>query len=314
MMKKVIKTHQNSSLWPSLPYEEWKDTLDTLHLWTQIIGKIKLKQNPFINQWWEVALYINARGMTTGRIPYRNFAFEIIFDFIDHTLTINTSKDKEKIIQLKPQTVKSFYAEFMKAFEAADISITISKKPSEISNAIDFDKDEEHVSYDKEQVKKWWQIQLQTSFILDDFRSHFRGKSSPVNFFWGSFDLNTTRFSGNILPDKIDWPKGYSFMRYAENEENFACGFWPGSEKFPHPAFYTYLYPAPKGCETIKTGPSIAYYNNHLSECLLPYEEVRKTKNSEKEILNFFQTTYSEYTKLAGWKTKEFEVLIPKIK
>jgi uncharacterized protein DUF5996 len=311
--KKTLEV-TNDLLFPSLPYEEWKDTLDTLHLWTQIVGKIKLKQSSFINHWWEVAFHINARGMTTGRIPYKNFAFEITFDFINHTVTIYTSTGKKIILLLRPQTVKSFYSEFMSALESVGILLTISQKPSEIPNAIDFDKDTTHASYDKEWVEKWWQIQLQASFILDTFRSRFRGKSSAVNFFWGSFDLNTTRFSGKLLPDKTDWPKGYAFMRYAENEENFACGFWPGGDKFPDPAFYTYLYPAPPGCETIKTGPSIAYYNKHLSECLLPYEKVRKTKNPEKEILAFFQTTYVEYTKLAGWNSKDFEEKIPKIK
>ncbi len=293
--------------WPSLPYEKWKETLDTLHLWTQVVGKIKLKQNPFLNQWWEVAFYLTARGMTTGRIPYQDEAFEIIFDFIDHKLIIHTSSGKQKTLKLKQRTVADFYNEFMQSLETLEIKIKINTKPSEMTITIPFNKDDKHGSYDKESVTKWWQIQLQTSFILDRFRTNFRGKSSPVQFYWGSFDLNTTRFSGKKLPDKTNWPKGYKFMRYAENEENFSIGFWPGDERSPHSAFYSYMYPAPKGCETINTGPEFAFFDKKLSECLLPYEDVRKTKNPEKEILNFFETTYKELAKLAGWNIKELK-------
>jgi hypothetical protein len=293
--------------WPSLSYDSWKETLDTLHLWMQIVGKIKLKQNEFLNHWWEVAFYITARGMTTGRIPYEGYAFEIDFDFIDHKLFIRTSRGEQKIIKLKSQTVNDFYKDFIQTLASLEIKVKINTTPSEIPNAIPFTKDSKHKSYDKTSVTNWWKVQLQTSFILDRFRSNFRGKSSPVLFYWGSFDLNTTRFSGEKLPDKTDWPKGYRFMRYAENEENFAAGFWPGDERFPQPAFYTYIYPVPKGCETIKTGLQIAYFNKKLSECILPYEEVRKTKNPEMEIINFLETTYKEFAKLAGWNIKELE-------
>ncbi len=297
--------------WPPLSHDSWKDTLVTLHMWTQIVGKIKLKQNPFINQWWEVAFYLTPRGLATGRIPYQDRAFEVIFDFIHHTLFILTSDGKEEKISLHPQSVAQFYTTFMKSLAKLGIEITINPIPSETTNTIPFSKDTKHVSYDKAFVATWHHIQLQSSFIFDKFRSPFRGKSSPVQFYWGSFDLNTARFSGKKLPDKKDWPKGYKFMRYAENEENFSSGFWPGDEKFPEPAYYAYMYPAPKGYESARFGPAIAYYNKKLSLCILPYEEVRKAKNPEKEIMNFLTTTYTEFAKLAGWNIQELTGPVP---
>ncbi|MDE2026223.1 MAG: hypothetical protein KGJ07_07045 [Patescibacteria group bacterium] len=298
-------------LFPTLPYDNWHDSLDTLHMWTQIVGKIKLRQNSFINHWWEVALFVTSRGLTTGRIPYGNSAFEISFDFVSYKLIIVTSNEREKIIPLEPCSVSDFYKECMLALNSLNIRININTIPSEVENPIPFEKDTKHRSYDGDYVKKWHTIQLQSSFILDEFRASFRGKSSPVQFFWGSFDLNSTRFSGKKLPDKLDWPKGYKFMRFAENEENYSHGFWPGNEKFPQPAFYAYLYPAPNGCENMNTGPLFSYFDTKLAECIFPYEEARKSKDPKKEILHFFQTTYNEYAKLAGWNIKQLQGSIP---
>lgn len=299
--------------WPLLPYTKWENTLETLHLWTQIVGKIKLQQNPYINHWWEVAFHVTSRGLTTGRIPYKNLAFEISFDFLFHKLQIITSEGKEKIIILKPQSVADFYREITDSLKDLGIESKINSIPSEMPGfSMPFENDKKHAAYDRDSVEKWHHILLQTSFILDKFRTNFRGKSSPVQFFWGSFDLNTSRFSGEKLPDKTNWPKGYHFMRYAENETNFSCGFWPGNKKFPEPAFYTYMYPAPKGCETINTGSFLSYFEKTLAECILPYKSARKTKNPEKEILRFLNTTYTEFAKLAGWNIKELEAKIPK--
>lgn len=298
-------------LWPSLPYDKWKDTLDTLHLWTQIAGKIKLRQNSFINHWWEVALYLTPRGLTTERIPYKNIAFAISFDFLLHKVQILTSEGKERTVVLKPRAVADFYKEFMFSLKELGIQIEINTIPSEIPNPIRFEDDFKHASYDKSYVQKWHQIQLQISFILDKFRSEFCGKSSPVQFFWGSFDLSTSRFSGEKLPDKTDWPKGYKFMSYAENEKNFACGFWPGDKRFPEAAFYSYLYPAPRGNENLNTGSVHSYFDTKLSEYILPYEKARKAKGPQKEILDFFQNTYSGYAKLAGWDIEKFKCIIP---
>lgn len=299
------------TVWPPLIYNQWQDTLDTLHLWLQIIGKTKLSLCPFLNQWWEVAFYVTSTGMTTGRIPYKNTVFSIDLDFINHSIIIRTDNGAEKIIHLHPMTVADFYSEFMDSLPRFGINVKITSTPSEITNPLPFKSDHTHCSYDKDAVYRWWRIQLQVSIILDQFRTSFRGKSSPVQFFWGSFDLNTTRYSGKILPDKTDWPKGYGFMRYAENEENFSVGFWPGDLRFPAPAFYSYLSPAPPGCESINTGPSISYFNQTLSECILPYEAVRKTKHPEREILSFINTTYAEYAKLAGWDVKELTGPVP---
>jgi hypothetical protein len=303
---------ETQSFWPSLPYKDWQETLDTLHLLTQIVGKIKLKQNPFLNQWWEVAFFVTSQGITTGRIPYKNSSFEISFNFIFHKLIIKTSKGAEKIIPLKSMSVSDFYEEVINSLQNLHINVTINTIPSEMPGFnTPFDKDNKHISYDREYVEKWHWVLLQTSFILDKFRSNFRGKSSPVHFFWGSFDLNTARFSGKKLPDKTDWPKGYHFMRFAENEENFSCGFWPGNKKFPKPAFYSYVYPTPAGCEMIKTGSTFSFFDKSLAECVFPYEDARKTKNPEKEILKFFNTTYREFAKLAQWNIKELEGITP---
>lgn len=295
---------QKLKIWPSLVYSEWKNTLDTLHMWVQIVGKVKLALCPFLNQWWEIAFYVTSTGLTTGLIPYKNKAFEVEFDFIHHNMVVRASNGIKRIILLRPYSVSEFYKEFMTTLKKLNIEVNIYTMPVEFLNPINFKDDNIHASYDKAYVENWWQIQLQTSFIFNRFRGAFRGKSSPVQFFWGSFDLNGTRFSGKTAtPPNI---KGYmgKIMKFAENEENFAYGFWPGDERFPYPAFYTYLYPAPKGYETIKTGPAIAYFNKKLSECILPYEDVRKAKNPEKEIINFLETTYKEYAKLADWDTK----------
>lgn len=313
-MPTVFKTTADlmKTNWPLLSYSSWKETLETIHLWTQIVGKIKLKQNAFLNHWWEVALYITPCGLTTGRIPYKNIAFEISFDFIFHKLTIVTNKGYEKVIPLKPQSVSDFYFAIINSLQDLGIKIVINTIPSEMPDfSTPFEKDKKHRLYEREYVKKWHQIVLQTSFILDTFRTNFRGKSSPVHFFWGSFDLNTTRFSGRKLPDKTNWSKGYHFMRYAENEANFSCGFWPGNKKFPKAAFYSYLYPLPKGCETLKTRPPFSYFDKNLSECILPYEKAIIATNPEKEILRFFTITYKDYAKLAGWDINELNGITP---
>ncbi len=297
--------------WPSLQYDQWKDTLDTLHMYMQIVGKVKVELCPFLNQWWETAFYITAIGMTTGRIPYKKEAFSIDFDFIHHKLIIQTSSGKENIILLKSYSVAKFYDVFMKALKKLKISVSIYPVPVEFADPIPFKKDITHSSYDKAYVARWWRILLQTSFVFDLFRRYFRGKSSPIHFFWGSFDLVGTRFSGK----KADPPhlKGIlgKIMKYSENEENFTFGFWPGDKKFPYPAFYSYIYPAPNGFETINTGPASSYFNKKLSLSILPYENVRKSSNPKKQILQFLETTYKESAQLAKWDIKTLKGSIP---
>lgn len=303
--------YQKRPDWPELPYNKWKDTLDSLHMELEIAGKVKLALSPFLNQWWEVAFELIPSGLSSGRIPFKDGVFAVDFNFLRQVLEIKTDNGEIKTLELKSRPVAEFYKEFFLALKLLNITPSITPIPVEFTGPIPFAKDFTHKDYDSAEIKKWHQIQLKSASIFDRFRSSFRGKSSPVQFFWGSFDLNGTRFSGKKLPEKTDWPKGYKFMQFAENEENFAFGFWPGDAKFPYPAYYAYVYPAPPGYETVKTGPAISYFNKNLAECILPYEEARKTDNPELTILNFLETTYLESVKLAGWDYKTLEGITP---
>ncbi|HEY3250220.1 MAG TPA: DUF5996 family protein [Ignavibacteria bacterium] len=294
-------------IWPSLPYDEWKDTLEALHMKMQIVGKIKLELNPFLNQWWHVAFYLNASGMTTGLIPYKDFVFEINFDFIEHNLFIRTSDKHVKTISLMNCTVAEFYREFMDALYALEINVAINTLPAEVPNPIHCHEDTRS-AYNKEYVYRWWQILLQSGKIFERFRSGFRGKGSPVHFYWGSFDLSETRYSGKTaMPPK----QGGRIMQFAENEENYACGFWAGSVNYPKPAFYSYLYPSPKGIDGLKIKPQIASYNSKLGEFILDYEDVRKSESPDELILKFLNSTYEGSAKLAGWDIESLKAQIP---
>lgn len=299
-----------NTLWPQLSYDQWKDTLETLHMWMQIVGKVKLELSPFLNQWWEVTFQASAYGMTTGRIPYASSLFQVDFDFLTHILLIRTSSNKLKTITLAPRSVADFYREFMQLLKALDINISIYPIPIEVSHPIPFAKDQLHHAYDKNAVSRWWNVIMQTSLVFDRFRSSFQGKSSPIHFFWGSFDLNGTRFSGKpARPPKMKGAMG-KIMRFAENEENFAFGFWPGDERYPHPAYYSYVHPAPKGIEKIDFGPG-ATFNEQLSECLLPYETVRTSRDPSRMLLDFLENSYTLSTNLAGWDRRSLQGPIP---
>ncbi len=297
--------------WRALPYEEWNDTLDTLHMYMQVAGKVKLTLCPFLNQWWEVAFHVTASGMTTGLIPYENRLFEINFDFISHNVFICTNDNETKTISLMPRSVADFYKEFMKTLNALGITVKINTLPSEVPNPIRCDEDTERASYDKEYVHRWWRILVQLCPIFEKFRSPFRGKSSPVQFFWGSFDLSETRFSGKPAePPKT----GGRIMRFSENEENFACGFWAGNAAYPYPALYSYIYPPPVGIESVRLKPDFAVYDPKLAIFLLPYEDVRQKADADELIMDFLQSSYSESAKLAGWNIKSLEGPVPKLK
>ena len=297
-------------MWPELLYDEWRETLDTLHMWMQIVGKVKLKLAPFINQWWEVAFYVTPSGITSGNIPYKGNLFVVDFNFLSHVLTIHTSSGKTKILALKPCTVADFYNKFMDALKDLGITVRIWPIPVEVADTTPFDKDTKHAFYDKAYVTKWWQILTKVHIVFEQFRSSFRGKSSPIQFYWGSFDLNGSRFSGKpATPPKMDGTMG-KIMKFAENEENFAFGFWPGDQRYPHPAIFSYIYPTPKGYASIKLGNG-ASFNEQLSECILPYDTIRKTKNPEKEILHFLKTSYTESATLAGWYIKSLQTKMP---
>ncbi len=298
-------------MWRELPYNEWHETLDTLHLWMEIIGKIKLAFSPFLNQWWEVTFYVTASGLSTGPIPYNGDVFQIDFNFMKHELTMQTSwSTSTKTLKLTPMSVAAFYERLLKMLKDLGIDIKIWPVPVEMTIHTPFTEDTEHAQYQKNSVENWWHILLHTSVVFEQFRSSFRGKSSPIQFFWGSFDLSGTRYSGKLaIAPKY---KGVmaKIMRYAENEENFAFGFWPGDERFPEPAYYSYLYPSPSGMEAIKlTGGG--FFHEQLGECVLPYASVRQAKQPATKLLHFLETSYKKYAELAGWDTKVLRTKTP---
>lgn len=289
--------------WPALPYDGWRDTCETVHRWTQIVGKVKLALTPFLNEWWEVAFHLTARGMTTGIIPYRDRAFEVEFDFLDHDLSIRTSDGGTALLTLAACPVAEFYAEFMDALHGLGIELEIDPMPVEIPDPIPFDTDHEHAAYDPDFVHRWWRIQLETVKVLQRFRAEFVGKSSPIHFFWGSFDLSHTRFSGRPAPIAQGMPR---FFQLAEDQENYACGFWPGNANsagatLGEPAFYAYTYPKPDGFEAAPVRPNAAGYHAALGEFILPYESVRRSDSPERTLLAFFQSTYAAAATLGGW-------------
>ncbi|HLI05411.1 MAG TPA: DUF5996 family protein [Ktedonobacteraceae bacterium] len=306
-----VNQQQKEYLWPALPYEAWKDTLETLHMETQIVGKVALELVPFLNQWWEVALSVTARGLETMLIPSpTGGAFQIGFDFIDHNLAICTSDGRVKELALMERTVADFYKDFMAALQALSIQVKINTKPVEVGNGIPFEQDTTHRSYDPEYVNRWWRILVQTTRVLEQYRSYFRGKSSPILFFWGTFDLAEARYSGK----RASPPQGADrIMRFSANEEGIECGFWPGSSRLQTPAFYSFTYPEPQGLKNASIKPSAAHYDNNLGEFILRYDDVRQSNAPEQTLLDFFQSTYEVGAKLAHWNTQELEQQPPQI-
>ena len=296
-----------TDMWPLLPYNEWQGTLDTLHMKMQVVGKVKLALTPFLNQWWNVAFYLTASGMTTGLIPYKDIVFEIDFDFINHNCYVRTSDNRVKTIPLVSGSVADFYKELIDSFKSMDIFVTINKLPSEVPNPVPCDIDERS-SYNAVDVFKWWNILIQSYKVFESFRSDFRGKSSPIHFFWGSFDLCGTRFSGNPCE-----PPEHSgrIMRFSENEENFTFGFWAGNKNYPKPAYYSYIYPAPKGIESIKPNPAKAFFDAKQGLFILDYDEVRETESPSELILEFLNDTYNKSAQAAGWDINSLKADIP---
>ncbi len=291
-------------VWPALPYEEWKDTLDTLHMWTQIVGKVKLELVPFLNEWWQVAFTVTARGLTTSTIPFGRRVFQVDFDFIDHRLDIRVSDGGVRSIPLLPRSVADFYQEFMAALNALGIQVQITTNPVEVENTIPFNEDQVHASYDPDSVTRWWRIVLQVDRILQAYRTPFVGKSSPVLFWWGTFDLAETRFSGRPAPER-EWPARW--MALGADQEQASAGFWPGSGTVHEPAFFAYTYPEPPGCREAAIQPDAAYYHLDLSEFILPYDQVRVSPSPDQMILDFFQSTYEVGAALAGWDRSALE-------
>jgi len=302
MAAHAYNTNQHS--WPELPLEAWQDTYATLHLWTQIVGKVRLALSPRVNHWWEVPLYVNARGLTTSAIPYGDGIFEVQFDFIDHKLQIQTSWGTSKTLALKPQSVADFYAAFMSALRSLGIEVKIWPMPVEVPNPVRCDRDTQHASYDPEYVHRFWQILILSGTIFEEFRARFIGKSSPVHFFWGSFDLAVTRFSGRRAPER---PGADSITREAYSHEVISAGFWPGGGEIKGAAFYAYAAPEPAGFAQQEITPPMAFYHPQVKEFLLMYDDVRRAASPRQALLDFLQSTYEAGANLAHWDRKELE-------
>jgi hypothetical protein len=296
-----MKSRENP--WRSLPLSAWQDTLATLHMWTQVVGKIRLALAPPVNHWWHVPLYVTARGLTTSRIPDHDRTFEIAFDFIDHQLRIETSDGGRRAVPLVPMTVQDFYAAVMRALAELNIEVHIWPMPVEVPSPIRFDQDVQHASYDAHWVHRWWSILRLVDRVFEEFRGRFVGKSSPVHFFWGSFDLAVTRFSGRRAPDRDD-----PIMREAYSHEVISAGFWPGGGSVGGPAFYAYAAPEPPGFKTAAVLPKAASYNRELGEYLLMYDDVRTAESPAETLRQFLQTTYEAGANLANWNRAELEV------
>jgi hypothetical protein len=288
--------------WPALPLTEWKDTYSTLHMWTQIVGKIRLALTPLVNHWWNVPLYVAPRGLSTSAIPYNDRFFQITFDFISHLLLIETTDGSTKTIALRSRSVAEFYQEMMAALNSLGLPVTIWTTPVEVADRTPFEKDQKHSTYDPEYAQRVWRILAQTSRVLTEFRSRFIGKVSPVHFFWGAFDLAVTRFSGRTAPSHPGVPNcGLFVMVEAYSHEVSSCGFWPGGGLIDEPAFYAYAYPEPQGFKEYPIQPPEAFYHREISEFLLPYDVVRSAKSPDEVLLSFLQSTYEAEAMCAKW-------------
>jgi len=295
--------------WPELPLEEWKDTYATLHMWTQVVGKIRFAQTPWINHSWHVTLYVTCRGLTTSPIPYRERTFQMDFDFIDHRLVILTSDGDVRSIELRPRSVADFYGEVMAKLHDLGLNIHINTLPNEVADPIRFEEDDLHSSYNAEYAHRLWKVLVQIDRVFKQFRAKFIGKCSPVHFFWGSFDMAVTRFSGRTAPPH---PGGVPHLpdvvaREAYSHEVSSCGFWPGGDPVAYPIFYSYAYPAPDGFEDAPVKLASAFYSTDLGEFILPYDEVRKAEKPDKLLLDFLQSTYEAAATLGKWDRKALE-------
>ena len=290
--------------WPALSLEAWQDTYDTLHMWTQIVGKIRKTLTPLVNHWWNVTLYVTSRGLTTSPIPYGTRTFEISFDFIDHKLDILTCEGLTKQIELAPKTVAQFYQELLESLRALNIDAKIHAAPDEVANPIPFAEDFTHKSYDPEYAHKFWRILATIDCVFKEFRGRFIGKCSPVHFFWGSFDLAVTRFSGRPAPER---PGADAITREAYSHEVISAGFWPGGGEIKGPAFYAYAAPEPPGYKTARVRPQAAFYHSGMSEFFLMYDDVRRAESPKTMLMEFLESTYAAAADLAKWDRDALE-------
>ncbi|HKV92769.1 MAG TPA: DUF5996 family protein [Candidatus Angelobacter sp.] len=294
--------------WPALPPDAWQETRDTLHMWTQIVGKVRLALTPKVNHWWNAALHVSARGLTTSAIPYGERVFEIEFDLLEHQLEIKTCDPASKIIPLGPRSVADFYQELMSALHALKIDVKIWKMPVEIANPIAFDQDRVHAAYDREYARRFWRALVSIDDVFNVFRSRFIGKSSPAHFFWGSFDLAVTRFSGRPAPPRNDPdPVLRKIMQEAYSHEVISAGWWPGGGELKDAAFYCYAAPEPPGFARQQVRPGSALYNQQMGEFLLMHEQVRTAASPTETLLDFLQSTYEAGATLGKWDRKALE-------
>jgi len=303
----------DAETWPSLPWAAWKDTCATLHRWTQIVGKIRLAQTPWINHSWHVTLYLTARGLTTSPIPYGTRTFQIDFDFVDHRLVVATSDGAVETLALVPQAVADFHAELFAILRRLALDVRIDGTPNEVVDAIPFARDRTHAAYDAAWAHRFWRALVQADRILKAFRAGFVGKCSPVHFFWGSFDLAVTRFSGRTAPPH---PGGVPHLpdrvaRDAYSHEVASCGFWPGNEAVPYAAFYAYAYPEPPGYADARVRPAGARYDGTLREFVLPWDDVRSAADPDAVLLDFCRSTYEAAADLARWDRAALERRAP---
>jgi hypothetical protein len=297
------------TVWPSLPLEAWRDTCATLHLWMQIVGKIRLAQSPWVNHSWHVTLYVTPRGLTTSPIAHGPRTFQIDFDFVDHRLVVECSDRGRASFPLEPQPVSAFYRRLMDELARLGLRVRIDKRPNEVADPIPFDRDEVHRAYDPEYAHRFWQVLTQADRVFKVFRARFIGKCSPVHLFWGAPDLAVTRFSGRKAPEH---PGGIPNLpdrvtREAYSHEVSSCGFWPGGGSVPYAAFYSYAYPEPPAFSSAPVRPREAFYSTELREYLLPYEIVRGSETPDEVLLEFLQTTYEAAATLGHWDRDSLE-------
>jgi Family of unknown function (DUF5996) len=296
--------------WPTLAVDQWKDTYHTLHMWTQIVGKIRMELTPLVNHWWNVPLYVSARGLTTSPIPYRNQPFELSFDFTDHQLVLQKSDGSQRALPLSSRSVADFYKEVLQMLASEGIQVKIWRMPVEVPDPIPFDEDHVHATYDPIAAHTFWRILLSVQCVFQEFRSRFLGKCSPIHFFWGSFDLAVTRFSGRPAPERTGADR---ITLEAYSHEVSSVGFWPGSGAITDLAFYSYTAPEPPGFREWQVRPPAARYDTQLGEFILMYDDVRTSTSQSATLLDFCQTTYEAAARLGKWDSalERQETILP---
>ena len=297
-----------SDAWPALPYAQWSDTCETLHMWTQVVGKIRMTKTPPVNHWWHVPLYVTSRGLGTSPIPDGARTFEIDFDFIDHRIRIDTTDGGRRDFELRPMSVADFYSRVMRALDELRIDVTINTTPSEVSDPIAFEKDTVHAAYDAGAVARFWHVLIAACRVFAQFRCAFIGKVSPIHFFWGGFDLAMTRFSGRSAPLHPDVPGlPLAVTREAYSHEVSSVGFWPGAPGGVDASFYSYAYPEPPGYAEAPVRPAAAFYDNDWREFFLPYEAVRTAASPDDDLTAFLRTTYDAAASFGDWPREALE-------